>query len=42
MHINEISYVAIICSDYARLKKFYVEILEFPIIKETFRAERDS
>ena len=35
-------HVAIICSDYARSKEFYVSILGFTIIEETFRQERQS
>jgi len=35
-------HVAIICSDYERSKHFYVEVLGFPIIQETYRAARDS
>lgn len=35
-------HVAIICSDYEKSKRFYVEILGFPIIEETFRAARNS
>ena len=35
-------HIAIICSDYAKSKKFYVDVLGFSIIKETFRAERNS
>ena len=42
MKITGIHHVAIICSDYDRSKKFYVEVLGFPIIQETFRAERNS
>lgn len=34
--------MAIICSDYAGSKKFYTEILGFKVIKETYRAERQS
>ncbi|HEY9666273.1 MAG TPA: VOC family protein [Coleofasciculaceae cyanobacterium] len=37
-----IHHVAIICSDYERSKKFYVDVLGFPIIQETFRAHRNS
>lgn len=37
-----IHHVAIICSDYERSKQFYTEILGFPILKETYRAHRDS
>ncbi|BBD64179.1 glyoxalase/bleomycin resistance protein/dioxygenase [Nostoc commune NIES-4072] len=42
MKTTGIHHVAIICSDYNRSKKFYVEVLGFPIIQETFRAERNS
>ncbi|MBD2097900.1 VOC family protein [Trichocoleus sp. FACHB-591] len=42
MKINKFHHVSIICSDYEQSKHFYVEILGFPIIKETFRAECDS
>lgn len=42
MKINCIHHVAIICSDYERSKKFYVEVLGFAIIQETFRVERNS
>ncbi|MEH2423205.1 MAG: VOC family protein [Nostoc sp.] len=42
MKTTGIHHIAIICSDYQRSKKFYVEVLGFPIIQETFRAERNS
>lgn len=42
MKINQIHHVAIICSDYDRSKHFYTKILGFSIIKETFRATRNS
>ncbi|MHC5853511.1 SMU1112c/YaeR family gloxylase I-like metalloprotein [Nostoc sp.] len=42
MKITDIHHIAIICSDYDRSKTFYVEILGFSIIQETFRAERNS
>ncbi|BAY10888.1 SMU1112c/YaeR family gloxylase I-like metalloprotein [Calothrix sp. NIES-2098] len=42
MKINGIHHIAIICSDYERSKKFYVEVLGFPIIQETFRDRRNS
>ncbi len=35
-------HVAIICSDYEKSKQFYVDILGFSIIEETFRAARNS
>lgn len=37
-----IHHVAIICSDYEKSKQFYVDVLGFPIIQETFRKERNS
>ena len=42
MKITGIHHVAIICSNYNRSNKFYVEVLKFPIIQETFRAARNS
>ncbi|WP_373817162.1 VOC family protein [Glaesserella sp.] len=35
-------HVAIIASDYAKSKRFYTEILGAHIIRETYRAERES
>ena len=37
-----IHHVALICSDVARSKKFYSETLGFRILREVYRAERDS
>jgi glyoxylase I family protein len=42
MKTNGIHHVAIICSNYERSKRFYVEVLGFPVIQETYRAARDS
>lgn len=42
MQTSGIHHVAIICSNYEQSKKFYVEVLGFSIIKETFRAARNS
>jgi glyoxylase I family protein len=42
LKINKIHHVAIICSDYNKSKKFYVDILKFSIVEETFRSDRDS
>ncbi|WP_414577165.1 VOC family protein [Anabaena sp. CCY 9402-a] len=42
MKTTGIHHIAIICSDYEQSKKFYVEILCFAIIQETFRATRNS
>lgn len=40
MLLNKIHHVAIIVSDYERSRKFYVEQLELPVIRENFRPER--
>ena len=39
---NRLHHVAIICSDYNRSKRFYVDILELEIVRETYREERRS
>ena len=39
---NRIHHVAIICSDYARSKHFYVEILGFKVVREIYRESRKS
>lgn len=40
--LNRIHHIAIICSDYAKSKNFYTQILGLEIIKESFRKERQS
>ena len=42
MKIVKVHHVAIICSDYAKSKRFYTEILGLPIISEVHRANRGS
>ena len=42
MEIKAIHHVAIITDNYERSKYFYTEILGFSILKETFRADRNS
>ncbi|MFA7340720.1 MAG: VOC family protein [Candidatus Obscuribacterales bacterium] len=39
---TKIHHVAIICSDYAKSKHFYTEILGFEIVEETYRQARGS
>ena len=39
---NAIHHVAIICSDYPKSKRFYVEVLGFKIVRETYREDRRS
>jgi glyoxylase I family protein len=40
--LRTIHHIAIICSDYERSKKFYTDILGLEILRENYRAERDS
>ncbi len=37
-----IHHAAIICSDYERSKRFYVDVLGLKVLAENFRATRDS
>ena len=40
MKLNKIHHVAIIVSDYEKSRKFYVEQLELPVIREHYREDR--
>ena len=40
--LQAVHHSAIICSNYEQSKKFYTEVLGCTIVKETYRAERDS
>jgi glyoxylase I family protein len=40
--IEGLHHVAVICSDYARSKRFYTEVLGLAVIDENWRAERRS
>lgn len=42
LSLKSVHHIAIICSDYELSKEFYTQTLGFTIIKETFRAERNS
>lgn len=42
MKTKRIHHVAIICSDYQTSKHFYVNVLGFSVINETFRESRNS
>tara|TARA_R110002020_G_scaffold454448_6_gene670095 strand:- start:3534 stop:3920 length:387 start_codon:yes stop_codon:yes gene_type:complete len=42
MAIKAIHHIAIICTDYEVSKRFYTEVLGFSVLKETYRAARDS
>lgn len=40
--LDAIHHVALICTDYARSRRFYVEVLGLELIAEVYREERDS
>src|SRR4051812_27834990 len=42
MNIEGIHHVAIICSDYERSRHFYVDILRLRVVREVYRAQRQS
>ena len=42
MKLNKIHHVAVICSDYAKSKHFYTDVLGMKIMSENYRKERDS
>ncbi|WP_159887048.1 SMU1112c/YaeR family gloxylase I-like metalloprotein [Paenibacillus puerhi] len=42
LSIKRIHHAAVICSDYERSKRFYVDVLGLGIVNETYRAERKS
>ena len=42
MKLKNVHHIAIICSDYAKSKTFYTEVLGLQIIREVYREERDS
>ena len=42
MILEGLHHVAIICSDYAASKRFYVEVLGLPVIREVYREARGS
>lgn len=42
LHLQRVHHLALICTDYARSKHFYTEVLGLTVIQEVYRAERDS
>jgi glyoxylase I family protein len=42
MKIKSIHHIAILTDDYEQSKRFYTEVLGFEVIRETYRAERQS
>jgi len=42
LQLNRVHHIAIICSDYERSKHFYTQILGLKIVREVYRAARQS
>lgn len=42
LHLNRVHHIAVICTDYQKSKQFYTGILGLTVIKETYRAARNS
>lgn len=42
LDLRRIHHTALICSDYARSRRFYTEVLGLRVVAETHRAARDS
>jgi glyoxylase I family protein len=42
LKLNKVHHIAIIGSDYTKSKYFYTQILGLKIVREVYRAERDS
>lgn len=42
LSLKKVHHIAIICSDYQQSKAFYTEVLGFSIVREVYRAERQS
>jgi glyoxylase I family protein len=42
LKLNRVHHIAIICSDYERSKQFYCDVLGLKVVREVFRAERNS
>ena len=40
--LHSIHHIAIICTDYQVSKRFYTELMGLEIVRETYRADRDS
>ena len=42
LKLNRVHHIAIICSDYAKSKQFYTEVLGLKIVREVYREQRQS
>lgn len=40
--LQRVHHIAIICSDYARSKHFYTQVLGLEVLQEVYRSERNS
>ena len=40
--LKSVHHIAILCSNFEQSKKFYTDVLGMTIVKETYRADRDS
>jgi len=40
--LHKIHHIAIICTDYEKSKRFYTEVLGLTVIREVYRAQRQS
>lgn len=40
--LNKVHHIAIICTDYIVSKAFYIDVLGLEVIREVYRAERQS
>ncbi|QTE39657.1 VOC family protein [Mucilaginibacter gossypii] len=42
LKLNRVHHIAIICSDFAKSKRFYTEVLGLKIVREVYREQRQS
>lgn len=42
LKLNRVHHIAIICTDYQQSKQFYTDVLGLTIVREVYRAERQS
>jgi glyoxylase I family protein len=42
VRLNAVHHIAVICTDYERSKRFYLDVLGFTLRSEVHRAERES
>ena len=42
LKLNRVHHIAIICTDYEKSKRFYIELLGLTILREVYREQRNS